>query len=90
MREGEGDHLLYDEQEQEVQRLKKGHYEIPGPDGKKIIAVSDDPDAPWNLPQSQSGPKRGLPLESPPMIIPVMAKLPSDKPAGPPPRERIA
>ncbi len=46
MREGEGDHLLYDEQERDVQRLKKGHYEIPGPDGEKIIAVSDDPDAP--------------------------------------------
>ncbi len=46
MCEREGDHLLYDEQEQEVQRLKKGHYEIPGPDGKKLIAVSDDPAAP--------------------------------------------
>jgi hypothetical protein len=44
--EREGDHLLYDEQEQEVQRLKKGRYEIKGPDGGKIIAASDGPNAP--------------------------------------------
>jgi len=44
--EREGDHLLDDEQEQEVQRLKKGRYEIPGPEGDKIIAASDDPNAP--------------------------------------------
>jgi hypothetical protein len=44
-REGD-DHLLCDEQQQDVQRLKKGRYEIPGPDGNKIIAVSDDPAAP--------------------------------------------
>jgi len=44
--EVEGDHLLFDEQKQDVERLKKGHYEIPGPDGGKLIAVSEDPDAP--------------------------------------------
>ncbi|MBI3861896.1 MAG: hypothetical protein HY290_08360 [Planctomycetia bacterium] len=44
--EVEGDHVLFDEQKQEVQRLKKGHYEIRGSDGEKIIAISDDPDAP--------------------------------------------
>ena len=45
-REDEGDHVLFDEQKQDVQRLKKGRYEISGPDGGRIIAVSDDPDAP--------------------------------------------
>lgn len=44
--EVEGDHLLCDEQKQDVQRLKKGRYEITGPGGDTIIAVSDDPDAP--------------------------------------------
>ena len=44
--EVEGDHLFFDERKQDVQRLKKGHYEIPGPEGDKIIAVSKDPNAP--------------------------------------------
>jgi hypothetical protein len=44
--EVEGDHLLFDERKQDVQRLKKGHYELPDPRGDKIIAISDDPDAP--------------------------------------------
>jgi hypothetical protein len=44
--EREGDHLLYDAQKQDVQRLKKGRYAMQGFDGDKIIAASDDPDAP--------------------------------------------
>jgi hypothetical protein len=44
--EREGDHLLYDEQKQDVQRLKKGRYAMQGVEGDKIIAASDDPDAP--------------------------------------------
>lgn len=44
--EVEGDHLLFDERKQDVQRLKKGSYELQSLEGDKIIAVSDDPDAP--------------------------------------------